>query len=84
MQKHDDAGRARRPQRGPDYEQWRNEQMRRLDEDYEAFRRERYERFAREFESWREARARPAAEQEEPEPQSPGAKPLAKTQQQQR
>lgn len=41
----------------PDYEQWRREQVQRLDEDYEAWRRERYSRFAEDFNSWRAKRA---------------------------
>ena len=38
----------------PDYHQWRNEQLRLLDEDYLKFREERFRRFADEFNEWRD------------------------------
>ena len=41
----------------PDYQQWRDEQLRRFDDDFEAFRRERYGKFATEFDAWRSNRA---------------------------
>lgn len=44
----------------PDYAQWRQEQMQRLDEDYAAYRRERYEKFSQDFDAWRAGRARGA------------------------
>jgi hypothetical protein len=40
----------------PDYDQWRREQLQRLDEDYEAYRRERYTKFSDDFNAWRAAR----------------------------
>ena len=70
MPRHDAPSRAetRRPRRDPDYEKWRDEQMRRLDEEHDNLHRPR-------------PHAGPAEEEEQP--QSPGAKPLHKTQQQQ-
>ncbi len=44
----------------PDYAQWRQEQMQRLDEDYAAYRRERYQKFSQDFDAWRAGRARGA------------------------
>lgn len=45
----------------PDYHQWREEQMRLLDEDYRAWRKERYQKFSEDFNAWRAARnARPS------------------------
>lgn len=41
----------------PDYAQWREEQIRLLDQDYGDFRRERYGKFASDFNSWRSKRA---------------------------
>ena len=40
----------------PDYHQWREEQMRLLDEDYRAWRKERYQKFSEDFNAWRAAR----------------------------
>lgn len=41
----------------PDYEQWRQEQMRSLDDDYHAWRTERYRKFSDEFGEWRKNRS---------------------------
>ena len=70
MPRHDAPSPAegRRPRRDPDSEQLRDEQVRRLDEEHDALQRVR-------------PHAGPAEEGEQP--QSPGAKPLHKTQQQQ-
>ena len=40
----------------PDYHQWRNEQIRGLDNDYKAWREERYSNFSNEFGEWRKGR----------------------------
>lgn len=40
----------------PDYQQWREEQMRNLDKDYHAWRGERYKKFSDEFGAWRSSR----------------------------
>jgi len=42
----------------PDYEQWRNEQLRNLDNDYESWRGERYKKFSDDFNTWRSNRSR--------------------------
>jgi len=42
----------------PDYQRWREEQMRRLDSDYESWRSERYQKFSEDFDAWRSQRAR--------------------------
>jgi hypothetical protein len=42
----------------PDYQQWRNEQLRNLDEDYESWRGERYKKFSDDFNTWRSNRTR--------------------------
>jgi len=70
MPRHDAPSRAetRRPRRDPDYEKWRDEQVRRLDDEHDNLHGPR-------------PHAGPAEEGEQP--QSPGAKPLHKTQQQQ-
>lgn len=70
MPRHDAPSPAegRRPRRDPGYEKWRDEQARRLDEEHGNPRAVR-------------PHAGPAEEEEQP--QSPGAKPLHKTQQQQ-
>jgi len=39
-----------------DYHQWREEQLRHLDNDYQTWRQDRYRRFSDEFNSWRQAR----------------------------
>jgi hypothetical protein len=46
------------PMFDPEYQQWREQQMRELDTDYSHWRRERYEKFSQEFNEWREARRR--------------------------
>jgi hypothetical protein len=43
-------------QHDPDYWQWRNEQMRALDDDYSAWRKERYSKFSDDFSQWRSQR----------------------------
>lgn len=50
------------PERGqhhrfdPDYQQWREEQIRNLDNDYHSYRQERYRKFSDEFGTWRKNR----------------------------
>jgi hypothetical protein len=39
-----------------DYQQWRDEQLRKLDHDYRTWRQARYRRFADEFDAWRSSR----------------------------
>ena len=39
-----------------DYQQWRNEQVRKLDTDYQTWRQARYRKFADEFDAWRASR----------------------------
>ena len=41
----------------PDYQQWRDEQMRNLDRDYESWRGERYRKFSDDFSNWRSNRS---------------------------
>lgn len=38
----------------PDYQQWRNEQLRSLDADYRNWRQDRYKKFSDDFSSWRQ------------------------------
>lgn len=45
------------PQHDPDYLQWREEQIRKLDSEYQSWREERYRRFSEDFNSWRAARS---------------------------
>lgn len=45
----------------PDYQQWRNEQMRAFDEDYRNWRQERFRRFSDDFTNWRKARSEQVA-----------------------
>lgn len=40
----------------PDYQQWREEQIRNLDDDYRTYRQERYRKFSEEFDAWRKKR----------------------------
>lgn len=65
----DDGGSARRgfasgsrdhSHHDPDYQQWRDEQMRSLDEDYRSWREERYRKFSDEFDAWRKNRPSPS------------------------
>lgn len=44
-------------ERDPDYQQWRDEALRLLDEDYDAWRKERYQKFSDDFNQWRSNRA---------------------------
>lgn len=53
---HEDSLNARRSYHDPDYQQWRDEQIRALDEDYKAWRDERYSAFSNEFGEWRKSR----------------------------
>lgn len=40
----------------PDYQQWREQQLRNLDQDYHSWRGERYKKFSEEFDTWRKNR----------------------------
>ncbi|MCW7536426.1 hypothetical protein OOT46_00970 [Aquabacterium sp. A7-Y] len=40
----------------PDFQQWRSEHARALDEDYRRWREERYKQFSEEFDQWRRIR----------------------------
>ena len=42
--------------RDPDYQQWRDEQLRMLDDDYDTWRKERYQKFSDDFSQWRTTR----------------------------
>lgn len=44
----------------PDYQQWRTEQLRNLDNDYENWRADRYKKFSEEFNTWRSSRTEDA------------------------
>jgi hypothetical protein len=55
----------------PDYQQWREQQLRNLDDDYQSWRGERYKKFSDEFDSWRKNRQ--GAEQKNDLPGSPGS-----------
>jgi len=55
----------------PDYQQWREQQLRNLDEDYQSWRGERYKKFSDEFDSWRKNRQ--GAEQKNDLPGSTGS-----------
>lgn len=50
------GGRQQQEHFDPDYQQWRDEQMRSLDEDYRNWRQERYGKFSEEFSTWRKNR----------------------------
>ena len=41
----------------PDYHQWREEQIRNLDNDYQSWRQDRYRKFSDEFNTWRASRS---------------------------
>lgn len=43
-----------------DYDRWRTEHLRALDEDYHGWRQERYEAFSKDFHQWRSERMRAA------------------------
>ncbi|PUA95629.1 hypothetical protein C8C99_0430 [Acidovorax sp. 107] len=45
-----------RGHRDPDYQQWRDEQLRMLDDDYDSWRKERYQKFSDDFSQWRSSR----------------------------
>jgi len=51
-----DAGRHEAQQHDADYHEWREQQLRALDDDYEAWRKERYQKFCDEFGQWRQQR----------------------------
>jgi hypothetical protein len=54
-----------------DYQQWRDEQLRKLDADYQTWRQARYRKFADEFDAWRASRqdsARGGLPQTPPDP----------------
>jgi hypothetical protein len=51
-----DAQRQRPDWDDIDYQQWRNEQLRKLDIDYQTWRQARYRKFADEFDAWRASR----------------------------
>ncbi len=51
-----DADRSRPDWLDTDYQQWRDEQMRKLDDDYQTWRQARYRKFADEFNAWRASR----------------------------
>lgn len=50
-----EVGAQRRPY-DPEYEQWREQQVRDLDEEYGQWRQERQKKFSDEFEQWRKNR----------------------------
>lgn len=50
------GGRGQSPHHDPDYQQWREQQLRALDEDYQSWRGERYKKFSDEFDNWRKNR----------------------------
>jgi hypothetical protein len=52
--------RRRHDYRDPDYWQWRNEQLSKLDREYDAWRQERYKKFSEEFDEWRSRRQQSA------------------------
>lgn len=54
----------------PDYQQWREQQLRNLDDDYQSWRGERYKKFSDEFDNWRKNRQ--GAEQKNDLPGSAG------------
>lgn len=60
------------PHHDPDYHQWREQQMRQLDEDYQSWRGERYKRFSDDFETWRRERALRQAGGQQQQGQGPG------------
>jgi hypothetical protein len=57
------ASQSRQSDHDPDYQQWRQEQLRLLDEDYHSWRKERYQKFSDDFNTWRSSRSsqQPAA-----------------------
>lgn len=46
-----------REQFDPDYDQWRQEQLKSLDDDYRQWRSDRFKKFSDEFSSWRSSRS---------------------------
>jgi hypothetical protein len=60
------------PHPDPDYHQWREEQIRKLDDDYDSWRNERYKKFSSDFDSWRKNRSG-SASGAEPEKTAAGA-----------
>lgn len=59
--------------RDPDYQQWRDEQLRLLDEDYDAWRKERYQKFSEDFSQWRSSRPARASGQQRQKGNATGA-----------
>jgi len=59
------------PHRDPEYQQWREAQLRQLDADYDSWRKERYQNFPQDFDAWRSKRAAAAAGTPEAEPGPP-------------
>ncbi len=45
----------------PDYQQWRNDQVRSFDDDYRNWRQERFRRFSDDFTNWRKGRSEQGA-----------------------
>ncbi|MEY4711997.1 MAG: hypothetical protein RIS88_1447 [Pseudomonadota bacterium] len=48
-----------------DYQQWRDEQLRKLDDEYRSWRQARYRKFADEFDAWRSSRRQDTAPTQE-------------------
>lgn len=64
----------------PDYQQWREQQLRNLDDDYQSWRGERYKKFSDEFDSWRKNRqqgqpGQPQGQQSQADASASNAKP---------
>lgn len=55
-----------RGHRDPDYQQWRDEQLRTLDDDYDSWRKERYQKFSDDFSQWRSSRTSGSSGQQQP------------------
>jgi len=58
----------------PDYQQWRQEQLRLLDEDYQSWRKERYQKFSEDFNTWRSSRSNHGNQNAAAKEQQPGGK----------
>jgi len=55
-QRYASQGQQPRGHHDPDYQQWRDEQLRMLDADYESWRKDRYQKFSNDFSQWRSSR----------------------------
>jgi len=55
--RHASPAQQSRGHRDPDYQQWREDQLRMLDDDYDSWRKERYQKFSDDFSQWRTSRA---------------------------